>query len=109
MPLWQGGGLVSLKITSPSLKPYYIYILACCDKTLYIGITTDISRRTMEHNHSFKGAKYTQTRRPVHLVYYEKVESKSDALKKEYQLKKLSRQKKLQKIYSLENCLCGDI
>jgi putative endonuclease len=74
-------------------------------KTLYIGITTDIQRRIKEHNYTLKGAKYTRIRRPVTLVYYEKVLGKSEAAKREYLLKKLSRVQKIQKIYSDTNLL----
>ena len=75
-------------------KENYIYILRCSDDTLYTGWTTDIEKRTEMHNCG-KGAKYTKARRPVELVYFEKLESKSGALKREAAIKKLSREKKL--------------
>lgn len=75
--------------------PYYIYILRCCDDTLYTGITTDIKRRVDEHNNSKKGAKYTKLRRPVSLVYSEEKEDRSSASKREYEIKKMSRLEKL--------------
>jgi putative endonuclease len=78
--------------------PYYCYILFCADGTLYTGITSDLSRRVLEHNSDNKGAKYTRSRRPVSLAYYEKLEDKSSALKREYRLKKLTRTKKLELI-----------
>lgn len=74
--------------------PYYVYILRCSDDTLYTGITTDIEQRINEHNHSPKGAKYTRARRPVKLVYNEKRADRSDASKREYAIKKMSRQEK---------------
>jgi len=74
---------------------YFLYILRCSDDTLYTGITTDIERRLKEHNLGTKGAKYTRSRRPVKLVYKEKLEDKSSALKREYEIKKMSRKKKL--------------
>jgi len=74
---------------------YYVYILECSDKTLYTGITTDITRRLYEHNNSKKGAKYTRIRRPVRLVYSEEYLERSSASKREYAIKKLSRDKKL--------------
>ena len=77
---------------------YYVYILSCSDDTLYTGITTDIKRRIDEHNHSEKGAKYTKVRRPVTLVYSEESEDRSSASKREYAIKKLSREKKLELI-----------
>lgn len=77
---------------------YYVYILKCSDLTLYTGITTDIKRRLVEHNSSKKGAKYTMLRRPVELVYAEEHEDRSSASKREYAIKKLSREKKLELI-----------
>lgn len=74
---------------------YSVYILLCSDKSLYTGITTDIQRRLKEHNLSKKGAKYTKVRRPVSLVYCEEQANRSEATKREYAIKKLSREKKL--------------
>lgn len=73
-------------------------MLRCSDETIYTGITTDLSRRVCEHNGSKKGAKYTMLRRPVELVYSEECESRSSASKREYAIKKLSREKKLELI-----------
>ena len=77
---------------------YFIYILKCSDETLYTGITTDIKRRVHEHNTSDKGAKYTKLRRPVELVYSENSENRSTASKREYAIKKLTREKKMELI-----------
>ena len=74
---------------------YYLYILKCQDNTLYTGIATNINRRIDEHNSSDKGAKYTKTRRPVVLVYSKEYKDRSMASKREYEIKKMSRQKKL--------------
>ena len=75
---------------------WYVYILQCSDNTLYTGITTDVDRRLDEHNHdNQKGARYTRCRRPVTLIYHETVPDRSSASKREAQLKKLPRQKKL--------------
>jgi putative endonuclease len=73
---------------------YYVYILECADRTLYIGITTDLLRRVEEHNSSLLGAKYTRGRRPVKLVYSEKYETRSLATREEMRLKKLTRDQK---------------
>lgn len=73
---------------------HYTYILECKDQTLYTGYTTDLERRIKVHNEG-KGAKYTKIRRPVKLVYHEVYDNKSDALKREYAMKQLSRAKKL--------------
>ncbi len=72
----------------------YIYILKCGDDTLYTGWTTDLERRLRCHN-SGKGAKYTRCRLPVKIVYSEEFEDKSSALKRECEIKKISRDKKL--------------
>lgn len=73
---------------------HYTYILECKDQTLYTGYTTDLDRRLKVHNEG-KGAKYTKVRRPVNLVYHETFDNKSEALKREYALKQLSRKQKL--------------
>ena len=73
---------------------YFVYILKCSDDTLYTGITTDVERRVDEHNNSDKGAKYTKNRRPVELIYSEKSEDRSSASKREYAIKKLTRNEK---------------
>lgn len=68
----------------------YVYILECFDNSLYTGFTNDIEKRVRIHN-SGKGAKYTRCRLPVKLVYYEEFETKSEAMKREYSIKQLSR------------------
>jgi putative endonuclease len=75
--------------------PYSVYMLECADGTLYTGWTTDVLRRVEEHNNSPKGAKYTKPRRPVILRYTESFETKSEAQKREYELKQLSRGEKI--------------
>lgn len=77
----------------------YVYILKCSDKTLYTGWTNNLKNRITTHNNG-QGAKYTRGRTPVRLVYYEILKDKSSALKREYQIKKLSRAKKLELIDS---------
>ncbi len=73
---------------------WYVYIVHCNDGTLYTGIAKDLKRRMAEHNSENSGAKYTRFRRPVELVYSERTESRSDALKRENQVKRLPRTKK---------------
>lgn len=73
---------------------YYTYILRCGDGSLYTGYTDDPLRREAVHN-SGKGAKYTRSRLPVKLVYTESFETKSEALHRESQIKRLSRSQKL--------------
>ena len=76
-------------------KDWYVYIVKCSDNSLYTGITVDLERRVEEHNTSNKGAKYTKSRRPVHLVYSETHQDRSSASKRESAIKKLSRSEKL--------------
>jgi len=76
----------------------YIYILKCNDGKLYTGWTKDIDRRLIEHNTSKKGSKFTRARRPVEICYIEKFEDINSALKREAEIKKLSRAKKLELI-----------
>lgn len=71
----------------------YTYILECSDGTLYTGWTNDIEKRIRVHNEG-KGAKYTKNRRPVKLVHVEEFESKIDAMKREYEIKQMTRKKK---------------
>ena len=72
---------------------WYVYILECADGTLYTGMTNHLSRRLAAHN-AGKGAKYTKTRRPVHLRYSEKLQNQSQALRREAAIKKLSHAQK---------------
>ena len=75
----------------------YTYILKCIDETLYCGWTNDLEKRLKAHN-SGKGTKYTRSRLPVTLVYYEEFETAKEAQKREYQIKNLSRKEKLKLI-----------
>ena len=77
----------------------YTYIVKCSDETLYTGWTNNLKKRLEAHN-SGKGAKYTKKRRPVELVYFEEYDKKQEAMKREYAIKQLSRQKKLALIHS---------
>ena len=72
----------------------YVYIVRCCDNSLYTGWTTDLKVRIQAHNCG-TGAKYTRSRKPVELVYWEALESRSEALKREAAIKKMSREKKV--------------
>ena len=86
---------------------FYLYILECSDGTLYTGYTNDIEKRLAEHNGinintggSVKtGAKYTKARRPVTLKYSESYGTKSEAMKREAQIKKLTRTQKIALFY----------
>lgn len=69
---------------------HYMYIVKCSDGTYYTGYTNDLEKRLLAHN-AGKGAKYTKNRLPVEMVYFEEYECKSEAMKREYAVKRLTR------------------
>lgn len=75
----------------------YAYMVECSDGTLYTGYTNDLEKRVQAHN-SGKGAKYTRSRLPVRLVYFEEFETKETAQSREWHIKRLTRAKKLELI-----------
>ena len=77
----------------------YTYLLRCADGTLYCGWTNDIEKRLAAHN-SGKASKYTRSRLPAELVWYEVFDTKQEAMSREAQIKRLSRQQKLRLIAS---------
>ena len=84
------------------MSDWFVYIVRCADNSLYTGIAMDVERRIDEHNNDDRlGAKYTRVRRPVVLVYTENCASRSDAAKREAQIKKLTKSQK-------EHLICPD-
>jgi putative endonuclease len=82
-------------------RGWHVYILRCADATLYTGIARDLEKRLMQHNGEHVGGpKYTRGRRPVQLAWTDEVSSRSAALKREAQIKKLPRSEKLRLIAS---------
>ena len=77
-----------------SNKKWVVYLVRCSDESLYCGISNDIKSRLIEHN-SGKGAKYTRSRRPVELVGISPEMTKSDALKLEHKIKRVTADKKI--------------
>lgn len=75
----------------------YVYIIKCKDNSLYTGWTNNLERRFKAHTEG-KGAKYTRGRGPLELVYFEEFEDKIEAMKREYEIKKMSRKNKLEMI-----------
>ncbi len=73
---------------------WFLYMVVCADDSLYTGISTDLHRRVAEHNHGLAGARYTRGRRPVRLVYWERLESRAAAARREWVVKRLSRRAK---------------
>ena len=82
----------------------YTYIVECSDGTLYTGWTTNLDNRIKAHN-SKTGAKYTRSRTPVKLVYYEEFATKEEAMSREYHIKQLTRKQKDELINSNTNII----
>ena len=76
----------------------YTYMVKCADGTLYTGWTNCLEKRLKAHNGGRNGAKYTKTKRPVSLVYYGGFFTKEEAMQREYQIKQLTRERKLELI-----------
>ncbi|MCX6802065.1 MAG: GIY-YIG nuclease family protein [Candidatus Diapherotrites archaeon] len=72
---------------------FYVYLLECSDGSLYCGWTDDLQKRMNAHN-AGKGAKYTRAKRPVRLVYSEAFATKRDAMRREFEIKKMTRTEK---------------
>ena len=79
--------------TDLSLIHIYMYLLECADGSLYCGWTNHLEERVRAHNEG-RGAKYTKSRRPVTLVYYEEFATKQEAMQREWAVKQLDRKKK---------------
>ena len=79
---------------------HFTYILECADKTLYVGATNDLKKRLKQHNGAKAGAHYTKIRRPVTLKHFERFRSLAKARAREAEIKRLTREKKLQLIQS---------
>ena len=77
----------------------YVYLLKCGDGSLYCGWTTDLEARVEQHSLG-RGAKYTRSRLPVKLVWYETYEDRHEALSREWHIKRMSREEKMKLIGS---------
>ncbi len=77
------------------MKKYYTYIILTKDNTLYCGYTDDLEKRFEAHLKG-KGAKYTRVHKPLKIVYSKEFETKSEAMKEEYRIKKMKRAEKLE-------------
>lgn len=82
-------------------KKYFTYILLTELNTLYCGYTDDVEKRFQAHLEG-KGAKYTRSHKPIKIVYQKEFETKSDAMKEERRIKKLSRFEKLKLINNIQ-------
>lgn len=81
--------------TRDSLRSWFVYILRCNDGSLYTGISNDVEARVKRHNEG-KGSKYIRAKRPATLVYTQEFTTKSEALRREIEIKALSRNDKQQ-------------
>lgn len=72
----------------------FVYLLRCNDGTIYTGWTFDVTQRVRAHQDG-RGARYTRMRRPVELIYHERLSSRRAAMKREIEIKKMPRKKKL--------------
>lgn len=77
---------------------YFVYILECADRSLYVGSTNNLEKRISEHNNLKSGAHYTKIRRPVKLKYSETFKTFAESRKREAELKKLTRYEKVKLI-----------
>lgn len=85
------------------MQSWFVYIIRCSDTTLYTGVTTNVERRFKEHKEGGrKGSKYARARIPLRVVYTEIHTSRSDAQKREHDIKKLTRAEKESLIKSTE-------
>lgn len=85
-------------MATESIASNYTYIVKCADGSLYTGWTNNLEKRIRDHNNG-KGARYTKSRRPVALVYYEIFATKAEAMSREYAIKQLSRRQKEELIH----------
>ncbi len=76
---------------------WFVYILQCADGSFYTGSTNDLEKRFLEHK-SGKGGRYTRSHKVIKIIYFEKLSTKSEALKKEAQIKSWTRKKKIRSL-----------
>lgn len=91
--------------TKEESEKNYTYIVQCSDGSLYTGWTNNLDRRIAQHN-AGRGAKYTKSRLPVTLVYYEVFSTKQEAMRREYAIKQLDRKEKMELIENKGNSCC---
>ena len=83
--------------------PHRVYILKCADKTLYVGSTNNLEKRLKQHNESKSGAHYTKIRRPVTLLYSETFTTLAEARRREAEIKRWNREKKMDLIHAKQS------
>lgn len=85
---------------------WYLYILLCKDGSLYTGISNNVEKRFLEHKNG-KGGRYTRSHKPLRLVYQEKLQTRSEALKREFEIKSWDRAKKIKLCQQGNNSSCS--
>lgn len=86
--------MISLSLVYLPDFMWFVYILLCADNSLYTGSTNDLTKRFQTHKNG-KGGAYTRSHKPLKLLYSEEFQSKSEALKREIEIKTWSRQRKI--------------
>ena len=87
-------GIIRTTMRKSTRRAAFVYLLRCADGTIYTGWTFDVARRVREHQQG-RGARYTRARRPVELIYHERLPSRRAAMRREVQVKRMSRKRKL--------------
>lgn len=87
-----------MKLMDSPSTPYFVYLLECNDKSIYTGIATDLARRLREHK-AGTGARYTRSRGAKKMLYWEKYKTRGAALKREAEIKRWRREKKLELVF----------
>ena len=90
------------KIGNRQSQECYCYMVECADGTLYTGWTTNLRRRVAAHN-AGRGSRYTRMHRPVKLVYFEHLPNRSEAMRREAQIKRMKRSAKLAQISNFKS------
>ena len=94
--------LQNSRLARTLFMPYYVYIVRCRDNSLYTGVALNINNRIKQHNFGYRGAKSLRGKTPVILVYTESYNSKSEALKREREIKEWRKEKKEQLIKNVK-------
>jgi len=96
------------KIGNQKSQECYCYMVECADGTLYTGWTTDLRRRVAAHN-AGRGSRYTRMHRPVKLVYFEHLPNRSEAMRREAQIKRMKRSAKLSQISNFKSQMLSSL
>ena len=87
-------GIIGATMRKSTRRAAFVYLLRCADGTIYTGWTFDVARRVRAHQQG-RGARYTRARRPVELIYHERLASRRAAMRREVAIKRMTRKRKL--------------